>query len=793
MDSSASGTPTCPTCGSARAEGHTCPPSHLADPEDTGRFQIPEALRNTGLFRAAWRPTSTPDAPETLGSIFERVEEPAPAAPTAAPDEDPWAHLDVKVVDPVTAEAPANPWAALSTPPESSGPDSGASESAASEPIEVLGTTGAPETSALSPIAAAEAAALGLDAPSGTDVPAEDVLENEHPATENPATENPADENSADEIPPADALETGELELTAAFSVEGAFAAEAAVAASWEQVPEPAESAYDLYGDTLYAPAEELVGVSASAEALTQAVPDVAQSNVAQFDVAQANVAQSDTSFVPGLSADAITSASLPDSVPFAAGADGNSSLNGPDQEAAEKPRRTKAVLAAVLAVVLVAGAGAWWWTSQKDGPVKDAFAASHGSFSAAAVQMQRASSIEEVAAAGAAFESTVAALNTTAEETRENSSGVSVAARRATLAETAVAEAAAPLAELSTQDLSPWANSRSAFADALDNLSDVHGDIETAGGSTDGLPTAELVTTISDVIAEEIVAGASASVVDLSAKLEASSLLADVRAVGASAGEYVAPLTAAAEGLEDEEQKDDLLTVVGYHEGLKGFTQLRPATFDQWDALLKDARKAAKKLATGKEEALAGLTAADKLVGEARKTFEAWETKHAKAEARKSAEATALAAAAAAVESTNSAYSELQADLEGLVRTVAGLDPTANPGEAFALLDGAAQAREDLLATLTGRDLVPSATKKLEPLVAALSADAEAVRAAATAAQACTEGCRITNAPAWKSMLSTGKDSATAWGEALEPWKQTVETATQKIKDRELPERPKI
>lgn len=904
MDSSTSGS-TCPTCGVQVEANHTCPEdtptgtTPVGDAatssayEETGRFQIPEALRNTGLFRAPWRPSPDQAAPETVSNIFARVEEenpvsdpqqsttpgpatepePVPAPETfqdvETPDEafapaqeqlpeeplDPWAGLDTTLT-PVGHEAVEDPWAHLSETPVDADLDAAegvepvqdaiwatpavdeapvAEEAWAAddeaEPVEVepeefaTESFEAPEAEDVAPedvtpdtsaeeFASEELAPEALDEPAreeadpisaaeddfwwegespeltATDLP---VIDAELPEPE--ATDGDLSAAGAAALSPIAAAEAAAvatqangaagvvapaLDETAAIDLDAAFAAEAAAAsdAHLEQVPEPEQSAWDLYGDTLYAPEETSTDT-------TVAAPH-----------------EGDTTFVPGLSAAGVQSASLPSSVPFAPGigVDGQAQGQNPSpaiREVVEEPaerKSRKGLVAGVVALALVAGGGGWfWWNSQKDAPVKDAFATSHQSFTKASTQLDQAESISEIASAGAAFTDVVPALTRTEEATRENDSDVSVAARRATVAERAVAEAAAPLAELSAADLSAWSGTKAALATSLEGLADVSDDIETAGGDAGRLLDPTTVERLQDVIAEEVVSGAGDTVTDLSAKLESATLLADVRAVGTSAGEYVTPLKEAADGLDDPNQQSDLNAVVEFHEALSGFSKIRAGTFDAWADLRKEAETAAKELETGRDEAIAGIKAADTLVTSARETFEKWETKRDEVKSERVADLAALETAETTVKAADSSFTTLTSDLATLLREVRALPAEGTEGDAYKRLDAAATAREKLLADLKGLTITPGPTTALEPLVATLTRDSEAVRAAAGAAGRCVDDCTLTETAGWRGLGAGTSSSGTEWAEALTPFLESIEKARERVEARELPKRPKI
>lgn len=941
MDSSANSGPACPTCGEQVESGHVCPAGAPArsEFEDTGRIQIPEALRNTGLFRAAWQPSPEQAAPETVSNIFARIEEETTVTPEDAPQPhpeepqapevpvDPWAGFDVPLVTHEEASTTVDPWADLggsvvaptqpassedpfsdltpsapveevddspvhvraplpaffdepttapgestiagavhvpkplpdffaedasldeapqeshaeapideiSAEPEGSvepqtnvdevppfedwfaedeavaepGPESineddlavdtaaDAADASSDESAELDPTTlSVPIPPSLIPVVAADEAATGEvpvvesdlfdeEVAPGADAPAD--LTEEDEAGEGDADEGDAGDD-ASTLSPIAAAEAAALAVasssavssssvmdeTAAIDLESAFGAEQQ---DLEPIPEPEQSAWDLYGDSLYASEEP-------------AAPDTSAPH------------EPDISFVPGLSAAGRTSATLPGSVPFAPGIGVDGAPvpeTDADAEPVEERRSRKGLVAGVVALALVAGGGGWfWWNSQKDAPVKDAFATSNTSFSKASTQLREAQSIAEIAAAGEAFEQTVPALAKTAQTSQDNNSDVSVAARRAVVAQQAVAAAAGPLADLSTSDLSAWGNNKDELATSLDGLDAVKDDIETAGGSADRLPDSALIDTLQEVIAEEVVGSAARTVVDVSAKLESASLLADVRAAGASAKEYITPLTEAAAGLDDADKKASLEAVVDFHEAIAKFSTLRAGTFDTWEDLKTPADKAAEALADSGDvatvdEAKAGIKAADKLVTTSRDTYREWETKHAAAKAERAASLAGLDAAEAAAESADTAYTAQSTQLSTLLSELRSLPAEGKDGQAYAKLDAAASAREAITAQLTGLTLTPGPERKLEPLLEGIAREAEGFRAAADAAGRCTDDCRLSETAGWKKMAASTEGAAAAWDTNQQSFVDAIESARTKLKEKKLPKKPKV
>lgn len=457
---------------------------------------------------------------------------------------------------------------------------------------------------------------------------------------------------------------------------------------------------------------------------------------------------------------------------------------------------RTALVVGLVVVVVAALIGGGWfWWQGSQDGPIRDSFETSHGSFVIAATKLASAESTDDLAAAADDFAAATDQLAETRDLTEGRTSSLATSVRRAVTAELDVSQAAQGLVALEEGDFAAWGAARSDLRAGLQDLAGLHEDIEAGGGTTDDLPGVDLVGATDEIIGEAALRSGRQRTQRLTDDLAAAELLKDLRSVGKRAGTGADQLSGAVDGLSGSEIDTEVIAAhQGVQEALAKLTRMKPAQLNQWEPIRTQVARKADDLP---DEAAAALTAAlddvDTLVADAVEAWEAWESQTEGARTDQQEDLEAVRSAGDDLDALLSELGGLDDALADFLRTGDSLTADGPTGEAATVLTEAADARDALGTEVLGWGLPDEVVAELTALDEALDAHALAVRSTADEAAACVLLCDLTQGAAWQGLVAERESQVAEIEETAQALRRAAKAAVKEVRQRELPEKPQI
>ena len=453
-------------------------------------------------------------------------------------------------------------------------------------------------------------------------------------------------------------------------------------------------------------------------------------------------------------------------------------------------------VIAAAVAVLLIAGGFGWYFQRSQDNPVREAFDRSHGEFVSATRQLDDATTLEQVAAAGASYSRALPLLATASSEAEGRDSEVGLAARRTVDQQIAVAEAGSLLAAISERNIAPWTEAREPLRASVAALAQRRSDVERLGQDPSTLPASAFVTGIQEVVGQAATTSVDKTLKRLFGKLARAERTSQLRSVGASAQEtstVIADVTTSGAAQPDPQ----LATYLPVLEQLAGLSAIDGKSLGQWAALRPNLVTSLQGLppeSPTAARAQTALTAVDALIARATGTITAWQAQYDAVKTQRTESGSGLDAYRDAMRTQQEKYSGLRRELSSWTTVVGSQKVTSD--EAIAALSQAASQRaevRDAMAALT----VPSPMADAHAaLVGVVDSAAEAVSDALTALQndqQCKRACNYGNTEGWQELSDASTGITSSYDAALSAWQQAVTTTRKNGKSLVLPPRPKV
>lgn len=228
--------------------------------------------------------------------------------------------------------------------------------------------------------------------------------------------------------------------------------------------------------------------------------------------------------------------------------------------------------------------------------------------------------------------------------------------------------------------------------------------------------------------------------------------------------------------------------------EALGRLTRLKPATLNEWQPIRTRVDREASDLPEELgAEVTSGLEAADAMVTSAASTWAEWQDATEGARTAKEDDLEAVQDAREEIDTVLAEFEVLDENLAGYLVASTPPVPGGPTSEALTTLTEAADARDGLRTRVVTLGTPSEVAEEISALADALAVHAGTVRAAADATGACILTCQVVDTPQWQALLAQREDQAAAVTAAVQAWREGSQDALKEIRQRELPDRPKI
>jgi hypothetical protein len=456
--------------------------------------------------------------------------------------------------------------------------------------------------------------------------------------------------------------------------------------------------------------------------------------------------------------------------------------------------------IAAGTAVMLIVGVlGAFFYQRQHEQPIVAALTDSQTAFSPALTAMATASDLTEVKTGAQAMKTSLPTLHAAQQSLQGYDSELSRAAADVVSAQTQVAESAAPLTDLTADDMSAWGSQHERLVDGIaalerarDSLAAVDGDRAT-NISTGKATLVNLETVMGKIVTDTT----GTTLGKVFHRLAGTKTTADIRAIANEAAQNRTTVQAVLPGVDPSSAEGrQLKSVVNIYTALMQLGTLDADHLNQWASTHSTLEAEVGTLPGGSGPQVSGNTAiraVSHLVTHARQRLADWRLNYHAAVQTKSADGASLRHYRDGMNAHLQRYAALRSDLSTWIdRVDSGAYVTWD--EAYSVLSqaqGDRQAVRDAISGLTPPANVVSAhTEMLSVIDDAISAT-QAGYDGMQDSNYCSTNCYYKDTPGWQRFSSESSRITAAFSDASEAWDSAIAATETSIEDRQLPKKP--